>query len=146
MILFFDRNAGKRIPQALALLNPPFNVKAHHEQFAQDAPDDEWLVAVGKAGWVVVGFDRKFHRRTNEMMALAAYGVGCFYLGGASSKTWDRLRVFLKAYDRIAELAQHTPRPFIFRVDSRAVFTQVDLARVLEARPEAAATRENSEE
>lgn len=142
MILFFDRNVGVRIPQALGLLNPPFQVKAHSELFAQDAPDDEWLAVVGKAGWIVIGFDRKFHRRPNELMALAAYEVGCFYLGGANLGTWDRFRVFLKAYDRIAEIVEDTSRPFIYRVNSRGSVKKVDVSKALAARAEAAAARD----
>jgi len=141
VIIFFDRNAGKRIPSALTLLNPPFEIRAHHELFAQDTPDDEWLTAIGKAGWVVIGFDRKFHRRTSEAVAFVAHGVGCFYLSGANWKTWDRFRVFIRVSDWLIDLAQNTPRPFIFRVDSRGVFRQVDLARALEARRQAAAAR-----
>jgi len=44
MDIFFDRNAGRRIPQALALLDPPFGVKAH----------DDYLGTTSSPSWCTV--------------------------------------------------------------------------------------------
>ena len=44
------------------------------------------------------------------------HNIGCFYLWGGSAETWEKLRCFVRRYDRIHELVNSTKRPFIFQV------------------------------
>lgn len=130
MILFFDRNIGKRLPQALLHLRPPCGVEFHLGQkqaFAADAPDDEWLSVVGARGWVVVTHDAKFHRVPIELAAIRQHRIGVFYLAGAELPTWERARIFFRAFDRIAQMVATTTPPFIFRVDSHGRLRHVAL-------------------
>lgn len=61
MILFFDRNVGKRIPEAFIRLKLPAEIKYHQNHFAADTPDDDWLKAAGAQERVVISQDLKFH-------------------------------------------------------------------------------------
>ena len=47
---------------------------------------------------------------------LKQYAIGCFYLWGAEAPAWESFRLFARAYDRIVERAQTTPRPFVYKV------------------------------
>jgi hypothetical protein len=63
LAFYFDRNFGKRFPEALALAKPPFAVEHHHSRsnnFRHDMPDDEWLEICGKNGWFCFSHNRKF--------------------------------------------------------------------------------------
>jgi PIN like domain len=114
--LFFDRNVGTAVPRALKQLKLPVRVENHESHFNKEAPDDEWLAAVGSREWFVIGHDHMLHRRANELQAIRQYSVGVFYLWGANATRWEKMRVFARAYDRIVAAAEGTPRPFVIRV------------------------------
>jgi hypothetical protein len=118
LTFYSDRNFGKRFPEALAHMQPPFKVEWHHSKtnnFPQNMRDDQWLEICGKNGWIVFSHDQKFHSITAEAMAIKQHNVGCFYLPGATLKTFDKVQLFFNAYARIASLAAGT-RPFLYRV------------------------------
>lgn len=91
----------------------------------------------------MVGFDRQFHRRHNELAALMAHGVGCFYLGARKARTWDRARIFMKVYERIAETVRKTSRPFVCRIDGLGAMELIDLDVLDRVRAEAAPTKDD---
>ena len=64
--LFFDRNMGRGIPEALRLVRVPVRVVYHDEEFAQDTKDDQWLPVVGARGWSVI--------RTRQKLPSALHG------------------------------------------------------------------------
>jgi hypothetical protein len=140
--LYFDKNVGSRLPEALASFD--LDVAWHTMKksklgvtgptcnellFAPEAPDDLWLADVGKRGWIVVSHDRKFHKAgfEIELAAIKAHEVGCFYLWGASAKKHEKAQCFFKAYDRIMHAAENTPRPFIFDVQKNGRLKQVNI-------------------
>lgn len=130
LTFYFDRNFGKRFPEALAHMKPPFNVEWHHSKtnnFPQRMPDDRWLEICGRNGWIAFSHDQKFHTVTAEAMAIRQHNVGCFYLPGASVQTFDKLLFFFKAYSRIASLAAVSTKPFLYHVMPTGRVQQVRL-------------------
>ena len=130
LTFYFDRNFGRRFPEALWRASPPFTVEFHHSprsQFAQNATDDKWLAVVGQRGWIVFSHDQKFHQILPEISAIKQHGIGCFYLWGAETVTWDKLCYFITVAPRIMRLAENTPRPFIWRVTKTRQFEAVPL-------------------
>lgn len=125
--LFFDRSVGRRLPEALRLLRLPVGIQYHQEHFAQDAPDDVWLLEVGAWGWFIVGQDWSYHMNESELSAIKQYNIGCFYLWGAKEPMWNTMRCFARAYDRIIIAATTQPRPFIFRVTRMGILTRVSI-------------------
>lgn len=136
LTLYFDRNVGRRLPEALKLLHLP-DVKArvihHHTEkhllgmknktkkdplFKPDEKDDKWLEYVGMKDWVVFSQDKKFHKPgyESELYAIKQFNVGCFYLWGATAQTSEKALVFLKAYDKILHAIKTTPKPFIYDI------------------------------
>ena len=99
MIFFFDRSLGTRI----------------------NTPDDVWLEAAGRAGWIVFSQDYRLHLLPNQLYAIQQWKVGGFYLWGAEAPRWEKLRVFARAYDRILSRVASTSKPFLYRIrkDSR---------------------------
>jgi hypothetical protein len=152
LTLYFDRNVGKRLPEALRLLqlhDVKNNVIHHHSEkrsiagmryknrteqlFKPEEKDDQWLEFVGKKNWIVFSQDRKFHTAgyENEMFALKQFNVGCFYLWGADARCADKALAFLKAYDKIVAAIQTTPKPFIYDLAKSGKLTRIDIARAL---------------
>lgn len=117
MILYFDRNVGIKLPQALITLG--LRVEYHQTHFPIGMQDDQWLAQVGIWGWTVIGHDSKFHLLPNELSAIKQYNIGCFYLWGAEAPRWEKLMCLARAFDRIVEAEANTVRPFIYTV-SRA--------------------------
>jgi hypothetical protein len=135
LIFYFDRNAGKRLPQALNLLKLPGVKKVihHHSEkrelglstterraqlFHPETRDDEWLEFAGKEGWIVFSQDSKFHRPgyEHECLAIKQFKVGCFYLWGGQATTAEKALVFLKAHQKIIAAARTTPKPFLYKI------------------------------
>lgn len=127
MILFFDRNVGTSLPQALRSLNLPAQVEWHQQHFPQDAPDDQWLPVVGTWGWTVIGYDQRFHRNEAERNALKQYGVGCFYLWGGDKSGWERMRFFLNVFEKIQRADTVTARPFLFKIEGTGQVRRIAL-------------------
>lgn len=126
MTFFFDRNVGKRVPQALRMLG--LAVEWHDNHFPQNCQDDQWMPRVAENGWTVVGHDHQFHVRKPELWAIRQYGLGCFYLWGAQMPRWDKVRLFARAYDKIVRVMNTERPPFVYRVDRRGVLRRISLA------------------
>ena len=112
--------------------NPPFTVEYHHDQnnkfrFNENTPDDEWMAKVGAEGWIVFSHDRKWHDELPVIAAIKQYNVGCFYLWGANASTWDKMRCFMRGYQRIADCIAAHQRPYIFDVGHQGQLTRIPI-------------------
>jgi hypothetical protein len=132
--LYFDRNFGRRFPDAVRRADPPFTVEYHHDpknkfkfKFKDNTPDDEWLSKVGAEGWVVLSHDRKWHNESPNIAAIKQHNIGCFYLWGANSTTWEKLSCFVRGYGKIANAITHAPRPFIFHLHLNCSLTRIKI-------------------
>lgn len=74
---FIDRCLGSKII-ADALAAQGLVVHVHDDHFPQDCRDEDWLVEVGKRGWVVLSKDGRIERRHLEIEALKSAGVAAF--------------------------------------------------------------------
>ena len=83
-------------------------------------PDDEWLNIVGPQGWYVCSHDAKWHRPEEQaaMKAINQHKIGCFYLWGANSIGFFKLKSLAHNYDKIKRVCDTEKRPFIYRVTS----------------------------
>ena len=132
--LFWDKNLGKAIPRAFRLLKPAsVSTRFYLQEYpgsgsAAEDGDDAWLEDVGNKGWFVITQDYNLHLRESELFAIKHFGVGCFYLWGASNSKWDTFRCFALGYDRIIEASLNASRPFVYRVNRNGTLRQVDLS------------------
>jgi hypothetical protein len=130
LTFYFDRNFGKRFPEALAHTKPPFAVEYHHSKsnnFPQNMRDDAWLEICEKSGWIAFSHDQKFHAIAAEAMAIKQHNVRCFYLPGASEPTWEKLLHFVRAYPRILAIAVFQTPPYLYRVTPKGSVLPVSL-------------------
>jgi hypothetical protein len=84
-------------------------------------PDDEWLNVVGPKGWIVCSHDAKWHHPGEDaaMKAIRQHKIGCFYLWGASSIGFFKLKSLAHNYDKVVKVCQEERKPFIYRVTAR---------------------------
>lgn len=126
LVFYFDRNFGKRLPNALSKLRPPVQIRWHQgERFRGDMPDDEWLEIVGKKNWIVLTQDVKFHLIEHEIAAVKQHSVKCFYFPGANDGMWSTLCSFTRFHGKMMGLANTTNAPFIFQVKGNGQIKQV---------------------
>lgn len=99
------------------MLRCPFEVKSHYsEGFADSKPDDEWLNIVGQKVWIVCSHDAKWQSESAALKAIQQHKVGCFYLHGANSISFFKLKSLVHNYDKIKKVCDNEKRPFIYRV------------------------------
>lgn len=128
LTFYFDRNIGKRLPEALCHLRAPFEVTWHNQQgFRHDMPDDEWMEIVGKKNWVVVSQDYKFHLEEFENFAVKQHMIRCFYLPDTGAKVWNTFCAFVRAHEKLMALCKIEPAPFIFDLKSTGRLMKVKL-------------------
>lgn len=75
--------------------------------------------------WFVFSHDRKFHTRLPEMAAIKQHNGACFYLPGAESPTWEKMKYFMRGIDGIEERIANAKRPFIFDLAYTGRFKQI---------------------
>lgn len=118
MTLFFDRNMGHALPEALRLLGLP--TEKHDDHFAANAHDEEWLPEVGRRGWVVITHDKRIRTNESQRKALLDHGVGCFVLRGTGHLTrWAMVRMIARHWDHIDKTVKTAARPFLHRLYAR---------------------------
>lgn len=110
---------------------------AAKNRFPPETPDDEWLSVVGAKGWIAFSHDRKWHHEQPVLSAIKQHKIGCFYLWGAECLTWDKLCFFVQHWQKIVELAQSTPKPFVYYVNKRGQFEKVNLDEIKQGEPPA---------
>lgn len=126
LVFYFDRNFGKRLPNALANLRPPIGIRWHQGQgYRHDMPDDEWMALVGAKNWVVITQDIKFHIIEHEMTALKQHGLRCFYFPDGQVGMWNVLEIFMRAHRKMISIAQETKPPFIYTVQRNSAVKPV---------------------
>jgi predicted nuclease of predicted toxin-antitoxin system len=126
--LFIDRCAWSgALGQALSKAEIPF--VAHHDRFAPDASDEEWLTAAANQGWLVVTRDQKIRYRSNELAAMrrARLHVFVFTQGGLSAS--ETGSIVVRCYSAMQNFATTVPPPAFFSLTRRGEVTRLDSAR-----------------
>lgn len=118
MVYFTDRDLGKRFPEILAAAG--LTVERHHDHFAPGSPDEEWLEAVGKRGWVVITHDQRIRYKPNELAAVIKHSVALLVVIGHAPypqlakhfvATAPKIDAFLAAHKRPLIAKVYRPSP-----------------------------------
>ena len=112
-VYFTDRDLGKRFPEILR--SGGLTVERHADHFTHDTPDETWLEAVGKRGWIALTHDRRIRYKPNERDAVMRHGVALLVIVGAAPFS-DLARAFMTSFPAVEHfLRRHRP-PFIAKV------------------------------
>jgi predicted nuclease of predicted toxin-antitoxin system len=114
-VFFLDRALGRHIV-AEAMRTAGAEVEVHADHFREDAPDDEWLGAVGSRGWLVLTKDKRIRYRQTEFEAVVQAGVRLFVLTAGNVTALEMGEIFVKALRGMTRLAGNHDAPFVARV------------------------------
>lgn len=109
--IFIDRSLGKKI--AVPLREAGAEVFLHDDYFAQDVEDEEWLLEVGRKGWIVLTKDKMIRKRTIEREALLNAKVKAFFFMSGSIPFAEIAQIFVKALPSIKKFVTENEPPFI---------------------------------
>lgn len=116
LVFFVDRSLGeKTVPSELIALG--LNVEFHSSNFAQDAPDVDWLEVCGENNWIVLAKDKNITKNLLERQVLLNSGVAAFFLTSGKYRGEEMAQAIIKALKRIANLIQSQRKPFIARIN-----------------------------
>jgi hypothetical protein len=73
VVFFTDRDLGTRFPDILS--SAGLIVQRHQDHFPRDCPDEVWLEAVGRQGWVAITHDGRIRYKPNELAAVIHHKV-----------------------------------------------------------------------
>lgn len=97
MRAILDNNLSWRLAAALNVLVDAEGHEVRHltEKFPSNAPDIEWITALGKeGGWVIISADRRIHKNHHEREVWWQSGLTVFFLG----KAWRRIANMERAW------------------------------------------------
>jgi hypothetical protein len=124
---FVDRSLGRTVvPNALRAVGE--HVVAHDDCFAQNTPDADWLVEVGKRGLVVLAKDKALRRTELELRAILNANVACFSLGRGDLDGASMASAFIAALPNIKRVLRRDDTPIVASV-SKSGALRVLLAR-----------------
>lgn len=93
---------------------------AHHDRFAPDAPDDEWLTGVADQGWLVLTRDKSIRYKANEQAAVVRAGLHLFVLTQGGLSAQETGRIVVAAYPAIVHRAATTSPPAFYSITRSA--------------------------
>ena len=118
--LFVDRCAWSRLlGEALEGLGASY--VAHHQRFAPDAPDEEWLAVAGRENWIVLTRDKHIRRRPAELEAFRAHKVIVFVLAAGNASAAETADLVTRLYGKIQRLAMRAKPPVMHNVTRSGV-------------------------
>jgi hypothetical protein len=80
LVFFTDRDLGKRFPDTLAAAG--LAVERHHDFFAPDGSDEQWLEFVGKNGRIALTHNERIRYTPNELAAVVRHSVRLLVIVG----------------------------------------------------------------
>ena len=114
-VFFLDRCLGRNVV-ADTLEAQGVQVEVHDDHFSQDETDTEWLVEVGRRGWIVLTRDRNFDKNQIELKALYNSGTASFVLTGSQMTGPQMAGAFLSAMPAMLRCLKKLHLPFVARV------------------------------
>jgi len=124
--LFIDRCAwSRKLGEALTTIGAPFI--PHHEKFESACPDEEWLEAAGKQGWIVLTRDKNIRRKPNELRAFQDHGVIGFVLTSGDASAADTAALVTAVYPKLIRKAKGTKPPAMFSITLAGAIIQIKL-------------------
>lgn len=127
LIFFVDESLGNKVI-ANALRKESVIVKIHNDYFPPGAKDEEWLLSVGKKGWIILTKDKRIRYRNIEKHAVRDANASIFTLLKGDLKAIEMANIFIKALPKIKIFISNHRPPFIAKVTkSGGVSMLVDL-------------------
>ncbi len=103
------------------------NVRHAGEAFPFGTPDEAWLKAAGKNGWIVLTRDQKIRQRSLERESLMASGVAAFAFTGGQATARETAQVITPLIQKMTNMSVSEPKPFLYTFGISGSLTRVRL-------------------
>lgn len=113
---FIDRCLGNKLIVE-TLRSAGVNVEIHDDHFGKNTQDVDWIIEIGKRGWVILTKDARIGKNKVERLAVADAGVRMFVLVSQNLSGADMANIFLKAIPEMDKFILKNIAPFIAKVD-----------------------------
>ncbi len=113
LVFFTDRDLGKQFPQILA--SAGLTVERHHDHFAPDGSDEEWLRYVGESCRVAITHNERIRYTPNELAAVMQHRVALLVVVGHAPYP-QLAQHFVDTLPKIRAFLEHHKAPFIAKV------------------------------
>ena len=121
-VFFCDRALGRCVVPKL-IEEAGEEVRIHDELFGQDTPDDVWLEAIGKKGWVALTKDSAIRRNRLLIECVMTYKVPIFMVGRADATGEDVGRCVVDALPSVKKALRRFRRPMVASVSLSSTVT-----------------------
>jgi hypothetical protein len=113
VVYFTGRDLGKQFPAILRASG--LTVERHHDHFAPNAPDEEWLRTAGEHGWIAISHDKRIRHKPNELAAVMMHQVALLVVVGKAlfpelARSFVATRASIERF-----MTRHAP-PYIVKV------------------------------
>ena len=123
-MILIDNSISPRVARAICQIRD--DVRSGVDIYPIFTKDTTWLLEAGVNNWLVIARDKKITTRPAERQVIHDHAVGAFIIGQKKNPTrWDYLRIIVSNLEKMEALFQSTPRPFVFKIDSRSSFRQI---------------------
>jgi len=112
-VFFTDRDLGTRFPNILA--DAGLSVRRHGDLFPPDCPDDIWLKAIAREGWIAISHDTRIRYKPNELAAVVRHGVRLLVVIGKAPFP-QLAKHFVATAPKITEFVESHTAPWIAKV------------------------------
>jgi hypothetical protein len=112
-VYFTDRDLGKRFPEILAAAG--LTVERHHDLFAPDGTDEQWLEYCGTRNRIAVTHNERIRYTPNELAAVERFRVALLVVVGKSPFP-DLAQNFVRTLPTIEAFLDTQMPPFIAKV------------------------------
>ncbi len=126
--IYLDESIYSRV-LAEALDAHGVEVKRPGVDIAFGSPDEVWLTAAGKAGWIVLMRDQRVRHRQIELDALRATDAGAFVLTAGQATAAAVTEVILRRLQKIQNIFLSEPKPFIYTISMGGLLSRIRLRR-----------------
>lgn len=110
---------------ATALRDAGATVERARQHFTPGTPDEVWLAAVGKRGWIVFTRDKRIRFRALERESLIDARVRAFVFIGGNVTSADTAAALAKAFPKVVKIAASERPPFIYNIGRSGNVTKV---------------------
>jgi hypothetical protein len=115
-VFFTDRHIGHKVAAELRAQGEA--VVRHDDVFPQDAPDEAWLLRVGREGWVAITCDTRIRRHPAERRALVESGALVFVVTARRLTGQQMAELIGAALPAMRMIAATATRPAIYTLGS----------------------------
>ena len=113
MILFFDNDIGRGVPDALHSVD--IRVLSVLRRYRRgNTPDTRWLRDAGQNGWLVISCNKDILNVDEERELIISERVGFVFLTSGQDKAREILKLVLAKWSWLERIDREVERPFVF--------------------------------